>query len=504
MGRRGKRRKQASLGTLLCLLAAMIGRTAVAQDVLNGTNMFSGAQFGSVGASAFGAGPFGTSGFGITSPFGTPQKNATDLGLSAGLGETDNVLLAPGAKESETLATAGVDVDLSRNEPRLNASAIGNFEDLYYLENAFGNELIGSFSGAANVGVVPNRLNWAIDESFGQNQLNPLEPTVSTNLQNVNIFSTGPDLLLHPGGQSNFLELGGRYARADYGSIPFSGYQGIGLFALGHDLSQTSALAVHVTDQQMYFYNTTLNQNYTLRKAYGSYTVQGARTSIELDAGAGQVDDIPGSSSEWSTRPIAQIKLTRQLSPTMSLYLQVGRQVTDPADSFATLQNGAGGAIVIAPVYETTSSYLGTFGSLGWTFTLHRTSISATASWARSSYDASSIFDTTIQDYEVLAQRRLTQRLALQVTGMLAKTNYYQAQYESDQRTANVALQWTLGPRLFAAFQYQYTSQGTSGLFQELTRVGYFNLISTSSVYLSDTYAANSVFITLTYVPIAE
>ena len=507
MGRWGKSlRAPASLCALCCILALSAGREAVAQDVLSGSGPTGGAGFGTLGAAAFGAGPFGLGGYGLNSAaaLSSSPTNVTSLGLSAGVGETDNVLFTSSPKQSQTLGIGGVNFAVSRHESQLSASMAGNFEDMYFVQHAFSNQLMGSFSGDATAGLIPGRLNWVIDENYGQNLISPLVQAVPTNLQNVNVMSTGPDLLLHPGGQSNFLQLGARYARADYASTPFSGYDGIGLFALGHDLSPVSSVAVHVSDQKMFFYNTVVNQDFSLRKAYGSYQVNGVRTTLELDAGAGQVNDGPGRTTAWSTTPIAQIILTRKLSPTMTVSLQGGRQVTDIADSFATLQGSAAGQIVIASAYGSTSSYIETFASAGWTFALNRTTLGATASWQKDAYDLAPLLDATLADYQVQLTRQITPLFSVQLIGAYARTDYYAAHFSSGFPTVDAALNWQVGPKLQASLQYQYSAASTTGVTQLLGRSGYFNLISASPVNTLASYSANTVFLMLTYVPFSE
>lgn len=495
-------RTRSSLCATACLLVLFAAPSARAQEALSAMNSLSGG----VGYGASGLGSFGANAFGVGSAalLAAGRTNSTSLSLSAGMGETDNVRFNSNVKQSQTLATAGLDVALSRHKPRLDAAVIGDFQDFYYVQGAFGNNFTGRLDGNANVGLIPNRLDWVIDEDFGQSQINPVVPTVPTNLQNVNVVTTGPDLLFHPGGMRNFLQLGVRYGRSDYGTSQFDGTDEIGLFALGHRPSQASALAVHVTYQKMRFDNTIINRGYTLRKAYGSYEVQGARTRVALYAGAAQVNDIPLRSSEWKTRPIGKVILSRQISPTMTLVLQGERQVTDAADSFSGLQSGAASAIRVAPVYGTTASYVSTGGSAGWTFALNRTSIGASASWEQSAYDLSSALDTRMGEYELRFGRQLTPYLTLQLAGIYSKTDYYHSNFQNDRRSANLALQWALGRKLHATLQYQYTSQGTTGVASELTRSGYFNLVSLSRVYVTDAYSANSVFLTLTYVPISQ
>ncbi|MGH8227313.1 MAG: hypothetical protein ACREU3_05330 [Steroidobacteraceae bacterium] len=437
-------------------------------------------------------------GAGSTQALATGRTNETTLGLTAGIGETDNVFLDSSGSQSQTLATAGLDLVVTRHAPRLNTAMVGDFQDFYYAQGAYGNQLVGRFDGDGTFGIVPGRLNWAVDESFGQNQVDPTSPTVPTNLENVNVISTGPDLQLHPGSPANILELGARYARSDYQKSPFDGYQELGLLTLGRDLSQASTIELSVTDGAMYFRNMVANHDYTLRAANLSYSVRGARTQIVAEAGVAQANDAGNS---WTTRPVGELTLSRRLTPTLTLQLSGGRQITNAADEFSSLQSGAARNIVVGPVYGTTGSYARTFGSAGLSFDFNRTSFGASASWEQDSYDAAPLLDARLSDYELRAERRLAPRLSVVLSGVLSKANYNSASFEDDQRSVDVAMAYQTAPHLQLALEYRYTSQQSGGLSSILTRGGYFNPSNPASLYANDSYATNIVFLTLTYRP---
>src|ERR1700733_5743352 len=61
-------------------------------------------------------------------------------GVDAGLGETDNVTLAPSNKVSKTIATVDADLDFKHQSSRLDVEAKGSFTDFEYLQGAYGNE----------------------------------------------------------------------------------------------------------------------------------------------------------------------------------------------------------------------------------------------------------------------------------------------------------------------------------------------------------------------------
>src|SRR5580658_4499185 len=68
---------------------------------------------------------------------GTPPADTTNIFLTAGLGETDNVGLTATGAQSQTIANVGVMLDVERNDPLLQASVKGDVSYLDYLEHIF-------------------------------------------------------------------------------------------------------------------------------------------------------------------------------------------------------------------------------------------------------------------------------------------------------------------------------------------------------------------------------
>ena len=97
---------------------------------------------------------------------------------------------------------------------------MGNFSYLDYLQNAYGNQLIGRFDGMAHFrDSFRERLTWVLQDDYGQAALDPFAPTTPTNLENVNYVSTGPDLAMRVGG-TGFREYGRALRRAQYAMRP--------------------------------------------------------------------------------------------------------------------------------------------------------------------------------------------------------------------------------------------------------------------------------------------
>jgi hypothetical protein len=396
---------------------------------------------------------------------GPVPAELTRFGLSAGVGETDNVALASTHPKSQTIAALDTDFDIRRSGSRLDASAIGNFTDLDYLQNAYSNQVLGRFDGLATAKLWSDRLKWVAADDFGEAQQDPFAAITPANVERINVFSTGPDLTLHPS-YATFINLDARYSRNTYQVSPFDGHNLTGSVEFGHRISPLSSLGVVVEAEALRFDNTVLNTNYDRRQAYGRYRIQGARTSIEAQLGATQANDV---GSSWKTSPLARLELTRRISPFSLVTLAGGREYTDAGGSFSSLRPGAAGGIVVAPVSQSSSNFLRNYGSAGWSFSRLRTTLGLTASWERDSYDRQSTLDTTREALGVSLGRSLTPRLSVSVTGNVDRYDYLNQGFKDEFGTLGAGLVYRPGRWLVVSVQYEHSFRRPSGTGTLLT-----------------------------------
>jgi len=429
-------------------------------------------------------------------PILPPAENAnmsriTDLGVLLGVGETDNVALTSANQQAQTIGLAGVDFDVKRLGSRLDANLVGDFDYLDYFQNAYGGQAIGRFDGLLDAKLLPGILTWVAEDDFGETQQNPLIPVVGTNLENINVFSTGPNLMLRPLNDTLF-ELGGRYAVSDFEDSPDDGYRFLETATLERELSAASNVSLNANITQAHFDTTDVpcteeetvvlpserlrcagdvlvNSDFERRNFYGSYNIAGVRTQISAQLGVSQVNE-PGY---WISTPLAQLSVSRQLSPRMSVNISAGRQFTDALDSFRNLRAGAAGGIVIAPTASiSTGNYLSNYGSLGWSLDLHRTTFSLSARYERDTYVEHNQFDVRLASLQARAARALTSTLTAQLSVSLTQTQYAQTPTlilpptilsESSQgEFGSVAglLTWRLGRHVDAQLSYAHNFAG--------------------------------------------
>ena len=388
-----------------------------------------------------------------------PPADLTLYGIAAGIGETDNVNLSSTNPKSQTLAATNLDFDLRRSGSRLDASALGTFTDLDYLQGAYSNQILGRFDGLATAKLWSDRLKWEFADDYGEEQTDPFAAVTPVNLQRVNVFTTGPDLTLRPS-YSTFVNLGAHYEQINYQTSPFSGHTLLGSAEFGRNLSPLSSLSLVVQAEALRFNNTIVNTDYDRREAYGRYVIQGARTSIDAQLGATQANDAGAS---WKTSPLVRLRLTRRVSPFSVLTLGGGREYTDAAGSFSSLSSGAGGGIVVAPVAQTTANYVRDYGSAGWEFQRLRTALGLTANWEHDAYDFQTVFDVTREDIGVNLGRDLTPKLALSITGTADRYEYVNQGFTDKFGTIGGGLIYRPGRWFIVYARYDHAFRRASG-----------------------------------------
>ena len=337
-------------------------------------------------------------------------------GVDAGLGETDNVTLAPHNTVSQTMAAVDADFDVKHQSRRLDVDAKGNFTYFDYLQGAFGSQLIGRFDGTAHVALIPQRLTWVFQDDFGQAALDPFVPTSPGNLENINFFSTGPDLALRVGG-TGFVHTGARYARAQYATSPFNSNRYLATLAAGLQLSARSSVSLNGAFERVLFENTVVNGDFDRTSAYARYEIQGARTALSVDLGATKITQSASSgmstvilspsgkpiivpvsipqSAYSTTGPLARLAVTRKLSTAASLTLSGARELTDGSSSFGSIQGGAIGVVGTVPALLTSSSYISNSASVDWEYRRNRTTIGVSGRWGKDVYATQPQFDLT-------------------------------------------------------------------------------------------------------------
>ena len=383
----------------------------------------------------------------------------TNYGVSAGLGETDNVKLSESDRKAQTLAATNLFFDLIRSGSHLDLDAVGNFSDTDYLEGAYSNQVLGRFDGLADLSLWEHHFKWLVRDDYGDSQINVLQSLTPVNLQRVNIFSTGPELTLEPT-LTSFVQLQGLYSRNTWQNDPFSGNTEMGSFTAGHEISAASSISLVGLVEQERFDNTNVNLDYQVREYYAHYAAKYARTRLDLQAGLAQAND----TGSWTSSPLVRLSFARSLTPYSTVSLAGGREYSNAMGSFASLDSGATGGVPIGAAPQTTGNALRTYGNVSWAYQRLRTGINLTGGWEREGYDVQSKFNYSLSDIGLSLRRQLSPRLSASIMATVDRGQYGNQGFTNNYGTAGAGLVYRPGSWVVIYGRYDHQFRNSSGL----------------------------------------
>ena len=376
------------------------------------------------------------------------------FGVDLSIGTSDNITRASSAGQSETIAAAGVNLSVLREGSRLDADIKGDVRYVDYLQNTYDGEVIGRLDGVLTIAVVPQHFDWAVQENFGQVRVDPFAPVTPTNRENVNYVSTGPDFSVRLG-SSGFAKLSGRFSRMNYEISDFDSKRLFGGLALGRELSPAASVSLNVNTERFRFDDTLVNTDYDRRSAYLHYEAKGIRTQLGTNFGYSDTGNGAGSINGL----LAQLMLTRTLSPSMTLRFEGGSQLTDAGDSFRNQPAGAIGGIETGPVSATTQSFKRRYVFV-------RTTIDVTVTWAKDAYDGNPSLDVARSSAELKVERRVTRALTGGIFGGWSRSNYDNIGLDDRDWNGGAELRLAVGAATSVALQYDHFKRSDSALVE--------------------------------------
>ncbi len=404
-----------------------------------------------------------------------------NYGIDVGVGESDNVTLVPNDKVSQTLSVFDLDFDLKEQRRLFDVDAKGDFTDLDYLQGAYKNELVGRFDGLAQYVLVPDNISWAVQDAFGQAQLDPFAAVTPTNRENVNYVATGPDFEFRVG-SLNFVTLSARYARTDYEVSPFNSNRFIGTTALDMPLSALSTVSLGVKSERVLFDDTLVNTNFDRSSAFAHYELQGLSTQFSAYGGLTQID----ATTSKHAVPLVKIQLTRKVSAAATWAFIAGRDITDATTNFSNPQTGAGGLVGTAVATTTTANYVVSYATAAWDYVRNRTSFGVSGKWEKDDYFGLPALDLTRETVELRAERRVTRELTVGLLARAYRSAYTFQDFAETDGLVGAKLTFRRGRGLEFKLQVDRNTRTASG-----TGAG-------------SGYTENRVFLTVGYRPNAE
>ncbi len=368
--------------------------------------------------------------------------------------ESDNVERTATDPMSDTIEEVSADVAIHEQTRRLDADVLSNLQYLSYANHIYSNEVVGNFIGSGTFAILPKEFEWVVLDNFGQQQLDPTTAVTPQNLENINYFSTGPNLLI-PFGSLVQAQVSARFSNVYYQTSDLENNRGDASVALVRSLSATSNVSLNVAAERVLYDNTAANPDYTTQEAYLRYDAQGARSKLAVDLG---YDDVAGLSSKGAG-PLVHVDISRVLSASSHIDLSVGQDISDTSNLLRQMQNLNGLTVNASYLQAADDPFVNRYARAGWQFDRNRTDISFdVARYQERHLEDIGLNQVRIQT-DVSVRRNLAPALTAAVGATYAKADYTASAASYRELIASARLEWQVGRHLNVRAEYDRFEQ---------------------------------------------
>lgn len=261
---------------------------------------------------------------------------ALDLDYEVGVAarHSDNINLSDTNAVSDTMVAPRVFFEASQTGRTVQLAAEGDLQYRHYTSDTFDDELRGSFAGTANWVVLPERIEFVVQDYLSLQPISDQVEFTPANQQQVNIFITGPSLYARfdPSTRAQLdLRYVNSYAeeRDDFDSDRFNVAA-----RLVRQLSSSHSVSANVESTDVDFDLDASGGAFDYRRydGYLNSTMERSRFDLSLDLGYSRVEfdnaGINGSADDES-HELVRVRLDWRASPRSVLTTTLNHQITD-------------------------------------------------------------------------------------------------------------------------------------------------------------------------------
>lgn len=366
-------------------------------------------------------------------------------GWSAQLGvqTSDNIERTQTNEESETVAIAGVSFRVDSDRPRLDANIIGDLQYRDYLDDTFDSEVVGGVNALVSYAFIPERFSWVVQDNFGQLANDRQVVETPGNRQNVNYFTTGPDITL-PLGAVTALRVSGRFSDAYYETTPEDNQGLTGSLALIRRMSDATSWSLNGSVTKIKYDQDQLFADNEVREAFVRLETRGSRTTFSGDFGYTEVEQ----GAEKSDGLLARIQLSRAVTRRSNLALEVGTEFASSADvfrldqSFIGVVEGNEDAIASGDPFQSDYAYM------RWTTDWDRGALGVELNARSEDHETQTALDRDVYGGLVNLSRQMTRRLDIELFGGYTNEKFVETDFEFDEWSAGAGLRLRLSERI--------------------------------------------------------
>lgn len=373
--------------------------------------------------------------------FANEKERTLSLDLAIGGIQSDNVARVSTDEESGSVAISTLNLKYRENTRRIMADVDADIGYEHFLDETFEDGVIGRADGVVTVGLLPETFEWSVEDQFRQARVDPFGSDTPENRQNVNRFSTGPNVRLRLN-DDLAIRFNGRFARVDYEESVADGERLSGTLALVRPLGTAREASFNLSRESVDFDSASGTVGYDRDSAYVRYEARGSRTELAADLGYMRIQDELGETADGA---VLDFMLLRRVSSNTRLSLNLGTRFSDSGDIVSLTPGMDRGSLDPVVVLTNPQPYEGRFVNVGWAFDKHRTGLGAFAEFRQEIYSDSSQFDRDMQIFGAYATRRLSNRFEVYARVQSSREDFDNAGSYIEEKQGNLGVILRMG-----------------------------------------------------------
>jgi hypothetical protein len=247
---------------------------------------------------------------------------------------SDNIRL-DNTEKNETPVSAIAGINIVEDTSFISFQLDGDLQYIDYTRGTFSDELLAAVNLDLLIRPISERLDWYVTNNYGQILEDTLSVPSPSNREDVNFFSTGPDLKFRIG-STDRLTLYGRYSDAYYEERPFDNQRFNYGVSYSRALQGSRSVGLYVV-QYMVDYDNALLTDYDRTDAFLRFESETSKSRLRVDGGWSKVD--PDDASDDDSGLLAEIDFTREITGNSSITAFYGYNYSDSGERFRDLSD---------------------------------------------------------------------------------------------------------------------------------------------------------------------
>lgn len=376
---------------------------------------------------------------------GVAQAVRVDYMVDAGYEHDDNVTLSEVDPVEQYIGRLGLGFAVEQASSTVQASVIGRLDYRHY-EDIYDDNTDRMLQGRLNWNILPERLSFVVEDSYGIQTINRFNPDSPDNRQQVNVLSLGPTLDF--GVSRRFVGAADlRYVNSDAEiTEDFNSDRYLGALRLVRAIDPTSSFSYNLQAQRIDFDNDDVARDHDRVELFASYRRAYPRFDLLVDVGYAHLDYDDGQSLG---RPLVRAQFGWNYTERSRFSIALADQFSDAASSSLDAidtTTGVPTSVVTGDTTVTASAYEQRSVMAEYAFEGTRMSFSAYGQLADLDYVDSDVSNEDNRNLGVSLRYRLRPTVTLGASASIDRTDY---EAPADRRetnrlyTASIEKQWS-------------------------------------------------------------